>query len=87
MKIWCTLVTSLALFLAIGITTAMEPINVNDADAETLQLISGVGPATAAAIIEDREMNGPFESVDGLVRVSGIGEVTLEQMRESIIVD
>ena len=39
------------------------PVNINTADAETLALeLTGVGPALAAAIIEDREMNGDFES-------------------------
>lgn len=87
MKTWRKLSLSLLLFCVMGAAAAMEPINVNEADAETLQLLAGVGPATAAAIIEDREMNGPFGTIDGLVRVSGIGEVTLEQMRESIVVE
>ena len=87
MKTWRNLSLLLVFFCVMGAAAAMEPINVNEADAETLQLLAGVGPATAAAIIEDREMNGPFDTIDGLVRVSGIGEVTLEQMRESIVVE
>ncbi|MRH77429.1 competence protein ComEA [Spiribacter sp. C176] len=87
MKTWRKLSLSLILFCVVGAAAAVEPININEADADTLQLLSGVGPATAAAIIEDREMNGPFDSVDGLTRVSGIGEVSLEQMRESIVVE
>lgn len=87
MNILHTLSLLLLLFFMVGNAAALEPINVNEADAETLQLLSGVGPATAMAIIEDRELNGPFESVDGLVRVTGIGEVTLEQLRDSIVVE
>ena len=61
-----------------------ERININEADAQTLEALTGVGPATAMAIIEERESNGPFESVESLTRVNGIGEATLEGMREQI---
>lgn len=61
-----------------------EQININEADAKSLEALTGVGPATAAAIIEERESGGPFESVEALTRVRGIGEATLEEMREQI---
>lgn len=49
-------------------------VNINNATAEELQTLPGVGEATAEAIIEDREQNGPFASNEDLMRVSGIGE-------------
>jgi competence protein ComEA len=61
------------------------PVNINTADAETLDAeLVGVGPALAAAIVEDREDNGPYESADDLKRVRGIGESVVEKNRENI---
>lgn len=53
------------------------PVNLNTADAATLETLPGVGPATAAAIVADRERNGPFATVDDLERVRGIGPAKL----------
>lgn len=56
-----------------------EKININTATAEQLTKIKGVGPKLAAAIVEYREKNGPFESVDALTKVKGIGQRIVEQ--------
>ena len=56
-------------------------VNLNRADQALLETLPGVGPVTAAAIVSWRERNGPFSSVDDLVEVSGIGDVTLERLR------
>ncbi|WP_445003083.1 ComEA family DNA-binding protein [Halomonas mongoliensis] len=78
----------LALLLGIAPLGAMAqdvaPINVNTADAELLTELPGVGPARAAAIIEEREANGPFESAEDLTRVSGIGEATAASLEDQI---
>lgn len=66
--------------------TAQTLVNINTADADELDTLPGVGPSTAQAIIDDRTQNGPFKSVDDLMRVSGIGEKKLEKMRSSICV-
>ena len=50
------------------------PINVNTATAEQLEALPGIGPTLAAAIVQERERNGPFRSVDDLTRVPGIGD-------------
>ena len=50
------------------------PVNLNTATVEELDELPGVGEATALAIVEDRETNGPFSSPEDLMRVSGIGE-------------
>jgi competence protein ComEA len=62
------------------------PVNVNVASAEQLETLPGVGPATAAAIVKDRESNGPFSSIDDLDRVPGIGPAKLEQLRDHVTV-
>jgi competence protein ComEA len=77
----CLLAT---MFLASNFAFA-GPVNINTADAETLAAeLSGIGPALAAAIVRDREENGPYESPEQLTRVSGIGESVLEKNRENI---
>lgn len=61
-------------------------VNINTADVSQLQTISGIGESKAKKIIAYRDANGPFASVDDLVNVSGIGEKTLESIRESICI-
>jgi competence protein ComEA len=56
-------------------------ININSAGATELEGLPGVGPVTAAAIIDYRTQNGPFATVDDLIDVTGIGPSTLEQIR------
>ena len=73
--------------IATAATASQDPINVNEAGPERLQQINGIGPATAQAIVEDRERNGPFERIGAMTRVNGIGDVTLESMRESIAIE
>ena len=62
------------------------PLNLNTATAEQLESLPGVGPATAAAIIEHRRRIGGFASVDGLLAVSGIGPSKLDQIRDLVAV-
>jgi competence protein ComEA len=57
------------------------PVNVNSATAEQLDVLPGVGPATAAAIVAHRRQHGPFSSVDQLGDVRGIGPAKLEALR------
>jgi competence protein ComEA len=56
-------------------------ININTADGTELENLPGVGPVTAAAIIDYRTQNGPFATVDDLIGVTGIGPATLEEIR------
>lgn len=67
-------------------TASQSLIDLNNASAEQLMELPGVGEATAAAIIQDRERYGPFASVEDLMRVSGIGERKLERIRELVYV-
>jgi competence protein ComEA len=61
-------------------------INVNTADAATLEELSGIGEVLAQAIVSYREENGPFGTVDDLLDVSGIGDATLEDIRSEVTV-
>ncbi len=61
-------------------------ININTATASELEELPGVGPATAEAIIQDREQNGPFSSPEDIMRVSGIGEKKYAKMEGLICV-
>ena len=59
-------------------------ININTANEAELQTLSGIGPAKAATIIEFREANGPFKSIDDIKLIGGIGEKTFEKLQDSI---
>ncbi len=61
-------------------------VRVNQADADELDALPGVGPVLAERIVAYRDENGPFESTEDLLDVPGIGESKLETMRESIAV-
>lgn len=63
---------------------ASGPIDLNTADADLLDTLPGIGPATAAAIIDHRERHGPFASVEGLLEVRGIGEAKLADLRDLV---
>lgn len=63
-----------------------QPVNVNDASADELQQLPGIGPTLSARIIQAREQR-PFRSVDELRRVKGIGAKTLESLRPFVRVD
>jgi len=60
------------------------PISLGSATAEQLEQIDGIGPVTAADIIEYRDSKGGLSSVDQLDQVSGIGPVTMEALRSSL---
>ena len=61
-------------------------VNINTANATELQTVSGIGPAKAKKIIDYRTSNGPFKSIDDLTKISGIGEKTLESLKDSLCV-
>lgn len=59
-------------------------ININTATADELDKLPGIGPALATRIIEYRELNGSFSSIDELKSVSGIGDKTFEKLKDFI---
>ncbi len=60
-------------------------VDINSADVATLAKdINGIGTSKAQAIVDYREANGPFATVDDLVQVQGIGVKTLDRIREFV---
>ena len=64
-----------------------DKINLNTATLAELQTISGIGAKRAQDIIDYRDANGGFSSVDDLANVSGIGEKILEKLKSEVTVD
>jgi competence protein ComEA len=61
-----------------------QPLNVNTATLEQLDLLSGVGPVTAQKILDFREERGGFGSVEELGEIPGIGDKRLASLREEL---
>jgi competence protein ComEA len=60
-------------------------VNVNTASADELATLPGIGPSYAKRIVDYREKNGPFKRVEDLLNVQGIGEKTLEKIRDKVV--
>jgi competence protein ComEA len=66
---------------------ACAQVDINHADAKTLaQSLDGVGLAKAEAIVAYRKANGPFQRVEDLTKVDGIGMKTVDANREAIVI-
>ena len=69
---------------------AIEPdaltVWVNEADADTLRLLPGIGESLSAAILEDRQINGPFHYLEDMTAVNGIGLKKVQKIREEFVI-
>ena len=88
-KHWLTALTA-ALWLACSLPALaedelkVEPINVNEASAELLAELPGIGPSKADAIIAEREAHGPYKDLEDLTRVKGVGQNTVARLADEI---
>ena len=64
--------------------TPAAPVDLNTASEADLDALPGVGPTTARAIVAYREAHGPFQQVDDLTDVQGIGPARLDALRELV---
>jgi competence protein ComEA len=62
-------------------------ININLASLEELDTLPGIGPVTARKIIDYRQANGPFQTPEAIMDVSGIGPATFERIKDLITVE
>ena len=69
-----------------GNVQATGKVNINTATAEELDTLPGIGPAIAQRIIEYRQTNGPFQSIEEIKNVSGIGDKLFEKLKDLITV-
>jgi competence protein ComEA len=80
MKKLLTLLLAIVAFIGM----AFAAVNVNTASQSELESLAGVGPVKAKAIIDYRQKNGPFKSLEDLDKVPGIGKGTLDKMKNDI---
>ncbi|MGK0673451.1 MAG: helix-hairpin-helix domain-containing protein [Halothiobacillaceae bacterium] len=82
------LVRPLALTFSLVSLTALaaEPLDLNSATAAQLEGISGIGPAKAQAIVDYRTKHGPFQKVEDLEKVDGIGPKMVEKLKPMLTV-
>lgn len=83
-----TALAALLSLAALNTAVASDTVDINSASAETLAAaIDGVGARRAQAIVDYRQMHGPFRSVEDLLAVRGIGPKLLEASRARLTVD
>lgn len=67
-----------------GISSSSNKVRINYATQDEIETLPGIGPSKAQAIIQYRDEHGFFNSVEDLLNISGIGEKTLENMKEDL---
>lgn len=71
---------------AVGSNVDTGLVNINTADQAELESLPGIGTVKAQAILAYRSQNGPFQSLEELLEVDGIGEKTLEKLKGYITI-
>lgn len=74
-------ITTLLFGMLAGIGVAVAAVNINTATEAELDAVKGIGPGKARAIVEHRDKNGPFKSVDDLAKVKGFGQKSVDKLR------
>ena len=65
-------------------STPAAPIDLNQASAQQLTRLPGIGESLAKRIVDFREQNGPFKRVEDLMKVKGIGEKSFQKLRPHV---
>jgi competence protein ComEA len=76
----------LLVLLGLMALPAFAAVNVNTATQSELEMVKGVGPAKAKAIITYRETNGNFKNLDELDNVKGFGKASVEKLKAELSV-
>jgi competence protein ComEA len=63
-----------------------RPVDINTADSAALESVPGIGKSLSQRIVAFREKNGPFQSVDDLLKVQGVGEKSIQKLRPYLTV-
>ena len=63
-----------------------RPVDLNTADSAALETVPGIGKSLSQRILTFREKNGPFQSVDDLLKVQGVGEKSIQKLRPYLTV-
>lgn len=83
MKVISRFLAALALAVSMAVAAAVD---INTADAKTLETLTGIGPAKAQAIIDYRTKVGGFKTIEELKKVEGIGDKTFEAIKNEITI-
>lgn len=74
------------LMLMLTFSIAIAAVDINKADVAALTTLPGIGETKAKAIVEYREKNGPFKTVQDLDKVKGIGPKMMEKLKDQVTV-
>lgn len=80
------LYTSLLVLAGLVAFPVFAAVNINTATQSELEVVKGLGPAKARAIISYREANGNFKHLDELDNVKGFGKASVEKLKEELSV-
>ena len=72
--------------LSAGSPMGADKVNINTAGEAELQSLPRIGPQIARRIIDFRKKNGPFQKIEGLMKVRGIGEKVFMNIKDRITV-
>ncbi len=80
MKIWLGGLLMGLMFSA----SVLAAVDLNTATQSELESVKGIGPAKAKSIIDHRQKNGPFKTVEGLAEVKGFGKASVEKVKNGL---